>query len=330
MIDVARATAAQGSQGAVPSPIQELNRAPSDLVVIEVDDPSDDEKQDDALLRHGRGRSRTHAEPGRQPEGRAQRTRRHRDGRFIMGDEDRMAARARRRQLIEDDRHWSPEMESIARGEILKADMHVFIFGFMARSATKWDNALTVVSGLIGAIAGAGGISSFVTTKEAEWITPVLALLGFIVTVISIISNAWKLKELSANSIQHQVSFAALSRDIMCQLAIPKNERPEAMEYIKSKAGELERLQLSAPQPSAAAEKAYAKKMLNVPVNTAGPAEAARFVQETRLARENNRPVYSLRRESISSRAVDGSSRSPSLETLQALVDAYDVAQNQR
>jgi hypothetical protein len=165
-------------------------------------------------------------------------------------------------------------------------------------------------------------------------------VLGYVVGGLAVYSSIWSPKAVQMDAVLNQASYAAVSRDLMCQLALSRRDRPDAREYIHAKLAELERLKAAAPPVSRAARRAYERKFRDNPIYSAedqwGVASTAALAaarasrrdlsdSETRerdTSRFSDRKSDSPQPSTDSSEASSGETQWPSLAALDAMVDA--------
>ena len=178
------------------------------------------------------------------------------------GRQEPRAARA-------NDRHWTPEMEAIARRTMRQANGYAWMYENMATSAKHWGDGLNIASGVLGGIVGTAGIISVATESSTPlWARILQIILGFLVTLVSVLTATWRLSETQMNDVLTQVSYATLGKDLMWQLAQPRKDRQDAREYVRAKLGEVEQLKVSAPTISTRTRHAYNNKFKNNPIYT--------------------------------------------------------------
>jgi len=238
----------------------------------------------------------------------------------------------RRARKPRDNRGWTPEMEALARREVQRAAGYAFMYEYMADSSSKCAKWLSLTTGIIGTVVGTSGFASiFVEVETPLWIRVVTALLGFIISIIAVIDNVFKVSGSQDTLVQNQVSYATLSKDILCQLAQPTTERADAGEYMKAKTGDIERIRLTAPMISARARAAYERKFQNNPIYSTEDiwevtiADAARHTPAARERAERIDKAERRVRGSTSSSDGLGPSRTPSLEEIRTLVEEYEA-----
>ena len=168
---------------------------------------------------------------------------------------------------VPDNRHWTNEMEAISHRTMCQANGYVWIYDNMVSSAKQWDNNLNIASGMLGSIIGTAGIISVETdTGTPLWARILQIIVGFLITLVSVLTATWRLGETQSNGILTQASYATLAKDIMWQLALPQYDRQDARKYVKIKLGEIEQLKVSAPIISIASRNAYNNKFKNNPI----------------------------------------------------------------
>jgi hypothetical protein len=168
-------------------------------------------------------------------------------------------------------RHWTEEMEAIARRAMRTADGYAYMYEHMAAAAKTADDRLRIVGGILGSVVGTSGVVSWFTVGGSmpPWAAILASVVGFAITILAVFSGVWQLTVTQTVAVLNQVSYAAVSRDIMCQLAQPRRVRPDAREYVRAKLGEIERLKLSAPAVSSGARKSYERKFRDNPIYSA-------------------------------------------------------------
>lgn len=162
-------------------------------------------------------------------------------------------------------------MEAIARRAMRKADGYAYMYEHMASAAKTVDDWLRIVGGILGSVVGTAGMVSWFTVggSTPTWAAILASVVGFMITILAVFSGVWQPRETQAAAVLNQVSYAAVSRDIMCQLAQPRRDRPDAREYVRAKLAEIERLKLSAPPVSSGARASYERKFRDNPIYSA-------------------------------------------------------------
>jgi hypothetical protein len=160
-------------------------------------------------------------------------------------------------------------MEAIARRTMRQANGYAWMYEHMAVSAKYWDDAINIASGVLGGIVGTAGIVSITTDSASPlWARILQIIVGFLVSILSVLTATWRLGETQMNDVLTQVSYATLTKDLMWQLAQPRKDRQDAREYIRAKLGEIEQLKVSAPIISLRVRHAYNSKFKNNPIYT--------------------------------------------------------------
>jgi hypothetical protein len=230
--------------------------------------------------------------------------------------------RRRPRRVKRGTRHWSMEMEAIARCEIQRADGYAFMYEYMASSASRCSSIMSATAGIIGLVMGTTGfVSLFADNVDIPlWARIVSFVLGFVVAGLAVIDSTCRISASQIEAVLNQVSYATISRDIMCQLAQPRADRPDAVEYIRAKVSEIERLKLSAPAISRGARASYERKFKNNPIYSADQWGLVA------AGADNARNEIATQNDTSESEGI-GLSRTPSLGEIQALAEVYEAAQ---
>ncbi len=160
-------------------------------------------------------------------------------------------------------------MEALARRTMRQAAGYAWMYEHMAANAKRWGDALNILSGVLGALIGTAGlVSIFTDTSTPLWSRIVAAILGFLISLVSALNATWKPSEAQTSSIQTQVGYATMQRDLMYQLAQPRQDRADAQEYMQRTLGNIEQLKVSAPIISSFVRAAYNRKFKNNPIYT--------------------------------------------------------------
>lgn len=165
------------------------------------------------------------------------------------------------------DEDWTTEWEAIAKRTLYQSNGFAWIYENMATLAKQWSDSLNIVSSMLG---GAIGTMSLIFLSAENsiplWAHILQIVLGFLITVISILTTTWRLNESQMNNVLTQVSFATLAKDIMCQLAQPRRNRANANDYMRAKLAEFEQFRRSAEIISQKIQRAYAAKFRDNPI----------------------------------------------------------------
>jgi len=222
-----------------------------------------------------RGRARTPAPPRRRPTDDITRQRPEDESKYRAPPRQRppddtkyhAPPRRQRQHPPAETRHWTPEMDAVARRTMRQASGYAWMYEHMASNAKKWSGILSLISGALGGIVGTSGlISVFSETQAPMWVGITEAAVGYIIGLASFLGASWRLGDTQMNAILTQVSYSTMARDLMYQLAVPKPDRQDALEYVKTKLGEIEQLKVSAPIINGGARAAYKKKFKNNPI----------------------------------------------------------------
>lgn len=148
-----------------------------------------------------------------------------------------------------------------------QASGYAWMYEHMAMSASRWRGALNIASGALGCVVGTAGVVTIMSdTSTPMWVRVLHVVVGYMVSLVSVLNVTWQLGDAQMNDILTQVNYATLSRDLMYQLALPRKDRQDAREYVKSKLGEIEQLKVSAPIITGASRSAYNTKYKNNPI----------------------------------------------------------------
>jgi len=165
-------------------------------------------------------------------------------------------------------RHWYPEMETIALKTMQQANNYAWMYSYMASNAKQLGDCLNIFSGMLGGIVGTTGVVAiFLDNSTPMWARLIQVISGFLVTIVSVLISTWRLTEMQMNDNLTQVSYSLLSKDIMWQLAQPRKDRHDAREYIKSKLSEIEQLKVSAPIIDNGAKRAFLRKFKDISID---------------------------------------------------------------
>ena len=191
------------------------------------------------------------------------------DNSFIISNRRKSAPdEEKKKKHKNNNRYWYPEMENIALRIMQQANNYAWMYSYMAANAKYLGDLLNITSGILGGIVGtAGVVTLFLDTTTPLWARLIQIIIGFLVTIVSVLTSTWRLTEMQMNDNLTQVSYSILSKEIMWQLAQPRKDRHDAREYIKSKLGEIEQLKVSAPIIDKNARKAFLKKFKNMAID---------------------------------------------------------------
>jgi hypothetical protein len=243
-------------------------------------------------------------------------------------------------KTAEDHRHWSPEMEAVARRTMRQASGYAWMYEYMAASASRWEGRLNIASGALGCVVGTAGLVSILsdTSTPPLWARILECVVGYMVSFISVLNSTWRLGDAQMNDILTQVSYATMSRDLMYQLALPRKDRQDAREYVKAKLGEIEQLKVSAPIIDGGARSAYNAKYKNNPIfspedqwdATLADARAVyETLRETGRRRDSDDSIGGLSWSSSSyggERELDERARSPERDYVRERDRAHELA----
>ena len=144
--------------------------------------------------------------------------------------------------------HWTTELEAIARDAEMRAGAFAWAYEQSARGAKRWGDVLNILSGGMGGIIGTSGlVSIFTADSSPHWSRVLEVVVGYLIGLIAIFGATWRLGEAQMNTTLAQVGYAAVARDIMYNLALPRCDRPAAGEYLQAKLLEIEQMRISAP-----------------------------------------------------------------------------------
>lgn len=137
-------------------------------------------------------------------------------------------------------KNWTREMDLLAYKTKKQAEGYAWIYRNMASSEKKWSDYINICSGFLGGIVGTSGIAGIIMNNDTPlWIRVLQVVLGFLVSLLSVVSNTWRLNETQINDILTFVEYNKIATEITWQLAHPKKDRQEAHEFIRSKMKEM-------------------------------------------------------------------------------------------
>ena len=150
---------------------------------------------------------------------------------------------------------WTPEMETLARRSMKKATRLAWQFEAIAEAARQLNNKLSIVSGILGALVGTGGLvgaatpaaNGYIGLGMASWPTAISILIGYAISIISVLATNWRLGEIQSKGITAKVGLLNTAREIRWQLAQPAADRADAYEFVYARDAEISHIMAAAP-----------------------------------------------------------------------------------
>jgi hypothetical protein len=137
-------------------------------------------------------------------------------------------------------KNWTREMDLLAYKTKKQAEGYAWIYRNMASSEKKWGDYINICSGFLGGVVGTSGIAGIIMNNDTPlWIRVLQVVLGFLVSLLSALSNTWRLNETQINDILTFVEYNKIATEITWQLAHPKKDRQEAHDFIRAKMKEM-------------------------------------------------------------------------------------------
>ena len=160
----------------------------------------------------------------------------------------------------DDVRHWNPDIDAMVRGVARRHSACGWIHDWMATDAKRWGNRLTISNGVLGGVVGSIGLAFGARGAPPAWAAFTSAGVGFIVSVVAAVTNAWKLPEEQAANTALAAAHLAAARAIGGVLARDPADRPDAVEHLSGVLEEFTRLRDGAPPFSSGARRAYSAR----------------------------------------------------------------------
>lgn len=169
-----------------------------------------------------------------------------------------------------DNNHWSVAMEDVARQTMQQATGYAWMYEKLVASSTRWGNAISIISGILaGAIGTEGLISAILSNKDNRTsfsVGIITALVGYIITILIVLDNNWKLDVIKSEGLVAHVGFIQLSRSIKLQLTLQPSERNDAREFVQNILIEIDKMKLSSPTIPNSIKNSYSNKVKNNPI----------------------------------------------------------------
>lgn len=161
--------------------------------------------------------------------------------------------------------YWTPEMETVVRHIKNQATGYTWIYEKIVAKAQKCENVLSILTGIISALIGTGGLIS-VFEYDGGWLGITTAIVGYVAAVLSILNATWNFGVIKAQGIVAQTDFSNLSGSITYQLALPPSHRVDAKQFVETALKEIDKLILNAPSIDGTIKSDYVKKFKNNPI----------------------------------------------------------------
>jgi hypothetical protein len=168
---------------------------------------------------------------------------------------------------------WTPELESVARCTMKQASGFTWMYERTVARAKRWGERITLASGVLAGVVGTEGLVMAVA-GGGQRAAIATAVIGYAITILTLLSGTWRLDEVRAAGLVAQVDFAHLARAIQFQLALHPDERQDAREFVRGVLGEIETLKLSSPPIDAAVRADYIAKFKDNPIYGLGAGRA--------------------------------------------------------
>ncbi len=169
-----------------------------------------------------------------------------------------MDRRTRRRSPPARADRWTPELESIARQVMRRANGYAWMYGRMVSTTKRNGNLLKIAKGMLGAVIGTAGLVSLAVSSEMPlWVQVVGTLVGYAIAIISVLAATWRLDENQANALVAQSSYASLGQSVFYQLALRPRDRHGAAYYVQDVLADIATMRLSCPVIDAGVQRAY-------------------------------------------------------------------------
>lgn len=135
-------------------------------------------------------------------------------------------------------------MEKLA----FQASREAWVFGEMTRIAKVWGDALTIASAVLSGLVGVEGLVTILDDDTPPlWVRVLTFCFSVISVVLLSINSTWKPGVVGGMALSTQVKLLGIHRGVKLQLALPRANRPPAIEYVQDILNEYERVVLGAP-----------------------------------------------------------------------------------
>ena len=159
---------------------------------------------------------------------------------------------------------WDIFIERLCLDILTNCNGYVWMYERMIRKYKKWTERMNIISGLLGAVVATIGIVT-INSTITKYINVTNAIIGFLISCISVCTTVWKLNENLTNSTNAFIAFKNLASDIKCQLAMPSEKRENSKCFVELISADFETIQINLPLID---ETIKAQYMLNFPNNT--------------------------------------------------------------
>lgn len=160
-----------------------------------------------------------------------------------------------------DNNYWSTAMEDVARQTMQQATGYAWMYEKLVASSTRWGNAISIISGILAGAIGTEGIISVVLSNQNNIAGIITALVGYIITILIILDNNWKLDVVKSEGLVAHVGFIQLSRSIKLQLTLQPLERNDARDFVQNILIEIDKMKLSSPTIPNSIKNSYSNKV---------------------------------------------------------------------
>jgi hypothetical protein len=156
--------------------------------------------------------------------------------------------------------NWDHANEKMIRHLEEQCNGYKYMYTLMRKRYKQYAEISTISSGILGAIIATIGLVSTGNKEAATGIGIASIVLGFFVSVISILKSIYKSEEVQATSITASAEYAKLSNSIVKQLLLPAYKRDDCVEFIQHINDELNSCSSKFPVIDSAIENEYKKR----------------------------------------------------------------------
>jgi hypothetical protein len=159
---------------------------------------------------------------------------------------------------------WDIFIERLCLDILTNCNGYVWMYERMIRKYKKWTERMNILSGLLGAVVATIGIIT-INSTITKYINVTNAIIGFLISCISVCTTVWKLNENLTNSANAFIAFKNLASTIKCQLAMPSEKRENSKRFVEIISADFATIQINLPLID---ETIKAQYLLNFPNST--------------------------------------------------------------
>jgi len=145
---------------------------------------------------------------------------------------------------------WNRENEITFKNIADIAKEYSYIHEKMAQQGSLRGTVVNVILSIFGALTGTGGIVDLIACEDYNNYRPfriVEVVLGFCITIVSIIASIFRFSESQKDNVIAQASYNSIIHEIKYILTVPLRERRPPQEHLQYILNEMEHIKLLAP-----------------------------------------------------------------------------------